>query len=261
MPNGDVTARLTIPENQISTGQLVVKENLVLCGIELFKRTFELLNSDNFSVEIFANDGEHLRTGSTIATLRGKSRTMLAGERVALNLLQRLSGIATLTERYLQEVDGTNCKIADTRKTTPGLRAFEKYAVVTAGGTNHRYSLSDAILIKENHIKAGGGIESVLKKVFESKPHLMDVEIEVENLGELQIAINAGAKNIMLDNFTPEKCKEAVEYCKGKGIYLEASGNMNLQTIRSYAETGIDIISIGKLTHSAPAADISLLIE
>ncbi|MBF0275302.1 MAG: carboxylating nicotinate-nucleotide diphosphorylase [Nitrospinae bacterium] len=260
IPNQDITTKIIVNEESVSKAVLIAKEEMVIAGLDIFQRVFHILNND-ISVEIHYTEGSCVKKGDTILELKGNTHALLSGERVALNLLQRMCGIASLTKKFVDAIQNTNCRIADTRKTTPGLRSLEKYAVTIGGGINHRYSLSDAILIKENHIKAGGGIETTLKKVIKEKPHLMSFEIEVESIDELKTAIKYGAKNIMLDNFSPKSCKEAVEICQDKNITLETSGNISLENVRSYAETGVNIISVGKLTHSAPASDISLLIK
>ncbi len=259
-PAGDITSRLTIDEEKTVEASLLAKEAFILCGITLFQRVFELID-DTVQFHAPLKEGSSCSLHDTIIRMTGNARAILSGERVALNLLQHLSGIATETARYVQAVEGTGCKIADTRKTTPLLRNIEKYAVTVGGGVNHRFGLSDAILIKENHIRSAGGIPQALGKVFEEAPHLMGVEIEVTNLQELQSAVECGASHIMLDNFTPEQCKEAVKLCKEEGVFLEASGNMTLNTIRPYAETGVDLISVGALTHSVKAVDVSLLVK
>ncbi len=259
-PTGDLTSRLTIDEKKTIQASLVAKEAFVLCGISIFRRTFELIDPSIHFTKL-QEEGELCSKNDTIIRMEGNAHAILLGERVALNLLQHLSAIATETARYVEAVKGTNCRIADTRKTTPLLRNIEKYAVTVGGGVNHRFGLSDAVLIKENHIRSAGGVQQALGKVFANVPHLSGVEIEVTTMDELHSAVECGASHIMLDNFTAEQCKEAVSLYRGEGVFFEASGNMSLKTIRPYAEAGVDLISVGALTHSVKAVDVSLLVE
>lgn len=254
----DITTDNLIPQEQEGEAKFLAKAEGVLCGIDVAIRVFTLIQPD-FQYEIFINDGEYVKKGDIIATVKGKTRTILKGERTALNLLQHMSGIATMTNRIVKIVEGTNASIADTRKTLPGLRPIQKYAVTVGGGKNHRYNLSDAAMLKDNHIDAGGGITGAVKKLRSKLGHMAKVELEVRNLDELKEALSVDVDVIMLDNMDNETMKKAVEITNGKAL-LEASGGITEETIRGVAETGVDIISIGALTHSVRAFDISLKI-
>lgn len=254
----DITTDNLIPQEQDGEAKFLAKAEGVLCGIDVAIRVFTLIQPD-FQYEIFINDGEYVKKGDIIATVKGKTRTILKGERTALNLLQHMSGIATMTNRIVKIVEGTNASIADTRKTLPGLRPIQKYAVTVGGGKNHRYNLSDAAMLKDNHIDAGGGITGAVKKLRSKLGHMAKVELEVRNLEELKEALSVDVDVIMLDNMDNETMKKAVEITNGKAL-LEASGGITEETIRGVAETGVDIISIGALTHSVRAFDISLKI-
>lgn len=254
---GDITTALLIPEESESRALYVAKANFVVAGFPFAREVFNILEPDTV-FKIFFAEGAKVRKGDILGEVSGKTKTLLAGERVSLNILQRLSGIATLTSFFVDAVMGTDAKIIDTRKTTPCLRFMEKYAVRMGGGVNHRFGLFDAILIKDNHIEAVG---SITKAVALAKAgyHLAKIEVEVENLKDLQEAVEAGADVIMLDNMSINDMKEAVNIVQ-KRIPLEASGNVSLQNVREIAETGVDLISVGALTHSVIAADISLKI-
>ena len=254
---GDITTSLLIPEENESRALYVAKANFVVAGFPFAREVFNILDPDTV-FKIFFAEGAKVRKGDILGEVSGKTKTLLAGERVSLNILQRLSGIATLTSFFVDAVMGTDAKIIDTRKTTPCLRFMEKYSVRMGGGVNHRFGLFDAILIKDNHIEAVG---SITKAVALAKAgyHLAKIEVEVENLNDLQEAVEAGADVIMLDNMSINDMKEAVNIVQ-KRIPLEASGNVSLQNVREIAETGVDLISVGALTHSAVAADISLKI-
>lgn len=254
----DITTDNLIPQEQEGEAKFLAKAEGVLCGIDVAIRVFTLIQPD-FQYEIFINDGEYVKKGDIIATVKGKTRTILKGERTALNLLQHMSGIATMTNRIVKIVEGTNASIADTRKTLPGLRPIQKYAVTVGGGKNHRYNLSDAAMLKDNHIDAGGGITGAVKKLRSKLGHMAKVELEVRNLDELKEALSVDVDVIMLDNMDNETMKKAVKITNGKAL-LEASGGITEETIRGVAETGVDIISIGALTHSVKAFDISLKI-
>jgi nicotinate-nucleotide pyrophosphorylase (carboxylating) len=256
---GDVTTDSTIPEDSKITGRFIVKEQGILCGIIVCKRVFELLDGE-ICFEALSKDGQKVQKGDVIAQISGPARSILKGERVSLNLLQRMSGIATAAAFYAEAVAGTAARVVDTRKTMPGLRVLDKYAVITGGCHNHRFNLSDLVLIKDNHIKAAGGITPAVKTAKSKLSHALKIEVEVESLEQLHEALEAGADIIMLDNMSLDKMKEAVAMAKGKAL-LEASGNVALQgerNARSIAETGVDIISVGALTHSVMALDISL---
>jgi len=253
---GDITTLACVPESAVSNGFFIAKEPGVISGLNVLKRVFELIDS-TVSVTTLVNDGEHVKTGDIIAEISGPSRAILTGERTALNLLQHMSGIATKTAEAVREVEGTKTKILDTRKTTPGLRVLDKYAVKCGGGTNHRFNLADGVLIKDNHIKAAGGITNAVYSVQKNNPNTLRIEVETENLEQIKEALNAGADIIMLDNMTPELMTEAVKLIDGKAL-TEASGNMGERDLKTIAETGVDFISIGALTHSIKAMDISL---
>lgn len=255
----DTTTDYLIPEEQQGSADFLAKSNGVLCGMEVALRVFQLLQPD-VKCEVYKNDGDSLKKGEIFAKIHGKTRTILKGERTALNLIQHMSGIATATNEAVKIVEGTNASIADTRKTLPGLRPIQKYAVTVGGGRNHRYNLSDAAMLKDNHIDAGGGIENAVKTLKKRLGHMTKVELEVRNLDELHQALNAGVDVIMLDNMSCEMMKKAVEITAGRAL-LEASGGITNETLRAVAETGVDIISIGALTHSVKAFDISLKIE
>ena len=254
----DTTTDYLIPEQQQGEANFMAKASGTLCGINIAFRVFEILQPD-VQYDIFIHDGEKVNYGDIIATVRCKTRTLLKGERTALNLLQHLSGIATETARCVELVKGTKASIADTRKTLPGMRPIQKYAVTVGGGRNHRYNLSDAAMLKDNHIDAGGGITNAVAKLKEKLGHMTKIEVEVRNLDELKEAIEAKVDVIMLDNMSPELMAEAVKITDGRAL-LEASGGITSETIRSVAESGVDIISIGALTHSVKAFDISMKI-
>jgi nicotinate-nucleotide pyrophosphorylase (carboxylating) len=254
---GDITTSLIIPEDNKSKARYIAKDNFVLAGFPFAREVFRTLDPA-MEWNIFFAEGSRVSKGNILAEISGNTRAILAGERVSLNLLQRLSGIATLTAKYIDAVSGLKTKIVDTRKTTPCLRFMEKYAVKTGGGTNHRFGLFDGILIKDNHIKALGSIKEAVSRAQKGH-HLTKIEVEVATIQELGEAIDAGADIIMLDNMQLDDIKKAVNITDGK-ICLEASGGITLENIREIAEAGVDLISIGALTHSAPAADISLKI-
>ncbi|MDY4812732.1 MAG: carboxylating nicotinate-nucleotide diphosphorylase [Ruminococcus sp.] len=254
----DITTDNLIPQEQEGEARFLAKAEGVLCGIDVALRVFTLIQPD-FQYEVFIKDGEYVKKGDIIATVKGRTRTILKGERTALNLLQHMSGIATMTNKIVKIVEGTNASIADTRKTLPGLRPIQKYAVTVGGGKNHRYNLSDAAMLKDNHVDAGGGITGAVKKLRSKLGHMAKVELEVRNLDELREALSVDVDVIMLDNMDNETMKKAVEITNGKAL-LEASGGITEETIRGVAETGVDIISIGALTHSVKAFDISLKI-
>lgn len=256
---GDVTTDSIITDEVQIAGNFIAKQQGVLCGIEVAKRVFNILDMD-INFDIFKGDGEKVSKGEIIAAISGKAKNILKGERVALNLLQRMSGIATLTNSYADMVEGLSAKIVDTRKTMPGLRILDKYSVKMGGGHNHRFNLSDLVLIKDNHIKAAGGITPAVNAAKAKLSHAVKIEVEVESIEMLKEAIEAGADIVMLDNMSLEQMREAVSISRGK-VLLEASGNVELdgqRNVRAIAETGVDIISVGALTHSVKAMDISL---
>jgi len=255
--NGDLTTTLLIPEEQESRALLIAKGSFIVAGMPFVREVFTL-GSPNVGFKIFCDEGGKVKRGEIIAELNGNTRTLLSYERVALNILQCLSGIATLTNAFVNEVKGTGAMIVDTRKTAPGLRFMEKYAVRVGGGGNHRFGLYDGILIKDNHIEAAGSITSAVRDARKAH-HLLRIEVEVENLNDLMEALAAGADVVMLDNMSLKDMKEAVKRAQGK-VIIEASGNITIDKVRAVAETGVDLISIGAITHSAPAADISMKI-
>lgn len=255
-PNGDITTISTVSPDAVISGRFVAKADGIICGLEIIGRTFEICGG-GFELETYFKDGEAVRKGDIIARVKGNAQTILTGERTALNLIQRASGIATLTAAAVAQIKGTSAKICDTRKTMPGLRVLDKYAVRAGGGSNHRFCLSDGILIKDNHIKAAGSITEAVTRAKAYAPHTIKVEVEVETIGELKEALAAKADIIMLDNMSNEMMRESVAIVAGKAL-TEASGNMGEKDLRAVAETGVDLISIGALTHSVKALDISL---
>lgn len=255
----DTTTDYLIPQEQQGSAYFLAKAEGVLCGMDVALRVFELLQAD-FKAEVFFRDGDAVKKGDVLARVSGKMRTLLKGERTALNLLQHMSGIATATNKAVKLVEGTRASIADTRKTLPGLRPLQKYAVTVGGGRNHRYNLSDAAMLKDNHIDACGGIANAVGALKGKLGHMVKTEVEVRSLEELNEALGAGADVIMLDNMSPELMKQAVEITNGRAL-LEASGGITAETLRKAALSGVDIISIGALTHSVKAFDISMKID
>lgn len=254
----DVATDYLIPEEQEGSAQFIAKADGVLCGIDIALRVFEILQPD-FKAEVFKKDGDLLKKGDIIAKISGKTKTILKGERTALNLIQHMSGVATATSKAVKIIEGTNATIADTRKTLPGLRPVEKYAVTVGGGKNHRYNLSDCAMLKDNHVDAGGGITNAVKALKSKLGHTVKIELEVRNLQELQEALDAQVDIIMLDNMSCEDMRKAVEITSGRAK-LEASGGITDETLYDVANTGVDIISMGAITHSVKAFDISLKI-
>ena len=253
---GDITTLSTIPENARAHGRYIAKESGIICGLDVAKRTFELLGADA-EFTMYKKDGDAVEKGDVIAEVVGNAVGVLTGERTGLNIMQRLSGVASATNKAVKAIEGTKAKICDTRKTTPGLRVLEKYAVRVGGGTNHRFNLADGVLIKDNHIVAAGSITNAVSAAKKSVPHTLKIEVEVEDLDQLNEALAAGADIIMLDNMSNEDMAKAVKLTAGRAL-LEASGNMGERDLRAVAETGVDLISIGALTHSVKALDISL---
>lgn len=260
---GDITTRSTVPDGVRGLGRFLAKEELVVCGIWIADAVFAHLDPESPRIETSHTDGDVLDEGSVFATLEGYADVLLAGERVALNLLQRLSGIATLSRAFAKSVEGTGAVVVDTRKTTPGLRMMEKYAVSVGGCKNHRFGLDDGVLIKDNHITLAGGVREAVQGAKEIAGHLHKIEVEVTNWAQLREAIQAGADIVMLDNQTPGEAAKLVQMARDLNpeVLIEASGGMNLDTVRSYADSGVDLISVGMLTHSAPAVDISFKIS
>lgn len=254
----DMAADNLLPDDQISKAKFLAKADGVLCGVDVALRVFELLG--NFRIEKYMNDGQKLKKGDIIAEIEGPTKLLLKGERTSLNLIQHMSGIATMTNEAAELIRGTNATVTDTRKTLPGLRALQKYAVTCGGGKNHRFNLSDAAMLKDNHIDACGSITKAVSTLREKIGHTVKIEVETRNLDEVAEALTTGCEIIMLDNMDCETMKKAVEMTAGRAL-LEASGNITAETIRPVAETGVDIISIGALTHSVKAFDISLKIS
>ena len=252
----DITTNSVMPTYQLGEVDLICKQDGVIAGLGIFKRVFELLDP-NTEVNLYKNDGDEVKRGEKIGLVRGDIRVLLSGERTALNYLQRMSGIATYTRSIVKLLEGSKTKLLDTRKTTPNMRIFEKYAVKVGGGTNHRYNLSDGILLKDNHIGAAGGVKEAVKMAKEYAPFVRKVEIEVENLDMLKEALEAGADIIMLDNMSVEDMREAVRLTAGKAE-TECSGNVTRENIARLIDIGVDYISSGALTHSAPILDLSL---
>ena len=252
----DSTADLLIPEDSISSAYFVAKASGVVAGLEVALRVFTILDPD-MKIECSFKDGDEVKNGDIIAEFTGHTRLMLKAERTALNLLQHMSGIATYTNKCVKLVEGTNASIADTRKTLPGLRALQKYAVTAGGGRNHRYNLTDAAMLKDNHIDAYGGITAAVTALRKKAGHMLQIEVETRNLDEVKEAVDCGVNVIMLDNMDCPTMAEAVKLVNGRAK-LEASGNITLDNIAEVAKTGIDIISLGALTHSVQAFDISM---
>jgi nicotinate-nucleotide pyrophosphorylase (carboxylating) len=262
--SGDITTDTVVSAAQRARGEVIAKAPLVLAGIDLFIEVFKLLDPTT-EAEIKLRDGEELLPGQVPAIVTASARALLTGERTALNLLQRLSGVATMTRRFVRAVAGTGAQILDTRKTTPGLRALEKYAVRVGGGTSHRKDLSEAVLIKENHIRLAGGVGAALEAAQSAKSRAKWIEIEVTNLDELRAALTHNPDVVLLDNMSSSLVRQAVEqvraYDPARKIRTEASGGIALGNVRDFAEAGVDWISVGALTHSAPAVDLSFEIE
>ena len=255
----DTTTDLMIPEESRSTARFMAKAEGVVCGLEVALRVFQLLD-DSFTYQVRLPEGSEVKPGDIIAELEGRTRFLLKGERTALNLLQHMSGVATATRRAVKLVEGTPASITDTRKTLPGLRALQKYAVTVGGGKNHRFNLSDGAMLKDNHLDAAGGIPQAVAAIGDRLGHLVKLEVETRNLEEVRQALEAGADVIMMDNMDCAAMAEAVRLVDGRAL-LEASGGITDDTLRAVAETGVDIISIGALTHSVKAMDISMKIR
>lgn len=256
---GDATSLAIIPPDAVAAAKIMAKQDLVLAGIDVARAVFHHLDPA-VKFAPLARDGDRISKGSVIAHVSGKTRILLSGERVALNILQHLSGIATLTARYVELVKDTKARILDTRKTLPGLRSIEKYAIRVGGGTNHRFGLYDGILIKDNHIIAAGGVTKAIELARKNSHHLLKIEIETKSLEDVQEALSAKVDIIMLDNMPLDMMREAVRVIAGR-VLVEASGNVTLETVRAIAETGVDFISTGSITHSAPAVDISMKLK
>lgn len=252
----DVSTNAVMREAKIGSAELLCKESGIIAGLDVFKRVFELLD-DDINIELMASDGDNVTAGQLIATVTGDIRAILSGERTALNYLQRMSGIATYTRAMADMLEGSSTKLLDTRKTTPNMRIFEKYAVRVGGGCNHRYNLSDGVMLKDNHIGAAGGVANAVKMAKEYAPFVRKIEVEVENLQMLQEALDAGADIIMLDNMSESDMIKAVEMVKGRAE-TECSGNVTRENLKKLVDIGVDYISSGALTHSSPILDLSL---
>jgi nicotinate-nucleotide pyrophosphorylase (carboxylating) len=262
MPWGDVTTETLVPEGTEAIGRFVVRDDAVVSGLNVAALIFEELDA---SLEFFpaVEDAARVESGDCIAEVRGSARSILMGERTALNLMQRMSGIATVTARYVEAVAGTGATIIDTRKTAPGLRALDKYAVRCGGAGNHRFSLSDGVLVKDNHLAALGGpsrLPEALRKARRAIPHTIRIEVEVDELDQVEQALQGGADIILLDNMSPEQLRQAVRLISGRAL-TEASGRVTLESVRAVAASGVDLISVGALTHSVRALDIALDVE
>ncbi|HRE58725.1 MAG TPA: carboxylating nicotinate-nucleotide diphosphorylase [Candidatus Kapabacteria bacterium] len=255
---GDITAESIFDIDAIASASLLAKESGIICGLKIAELTFR-----NFTIDMnwrtFCNDGDYVEKGSVIAQIEAPSRVLLSGERTALNFLQRMSGVATQANRYVRAIEGTGCRVLDTRKTIPGWRLLDKYAAKIGGATNHRYGLYDMVMIKDNHITAAGSIEKAIEIVIkETSNYPLPIEVETATLGDVARVLQVGGiTRIMFDNFSVANVREAVKMVEGR-FETEASGGINLQTIRDYAETGVDFVSVGAITHSAPALDISM---
>jgi nicotinate-nucleotide pyrophosphorylase (carboxylating) len=256
---GDVTTSAVLSGIEKGRASAIAKAEMVVAGMDIFKEVFLFLNED-IKFTAYHKDGDVVKKGDVLVEMLGNLASILTAERTALNLFQRMSGIATMTKRYVEEVSGTKAKILDTRKTAPGLRVLDKYAVRIGGGLNHRFGLDDGILIKDNHIEAAGDIASAMERIRRNLPYTLKIEVETKNLKEVEEALSAGADIIMLDNMDIKGMKEAVKLVNGK-TPVEASGNVTLASVKKIAEAGVDFISVGALTHSVAAADISLKIE
>lgn len=257
--SGDVTTQMTIPVGHESKGIIHAKEDGIICGIPIAELVFEIVDP-TLSFTALVEEGQAVTKGTVIIEVEGSTHAILTGERLALNLMQRLSGVASRTASFVQVLEGLPTRLVDTRKTTPGHRMLEKYAVRIGGGYNHRFGLYDAVMIKDNHIKGAGGIRQAVGRARKNIPHTMSIEVETENLEQVEEALAAGADIIMLDNMSNEMMKQAVSRIKSKAPHVktEASGNVSLETVRGIAETGVDVISVGRLTYSFSSLDISL---
>lgn len=262
-PWGDVTSEHLIPANATATAELAAREAGVFSGADVFAAAF-MLTDPSLDVQLFLEDGDTFVAGQELGVVTGSARSVLTAERIGLNFVQRMSGIASLTAKYVEAVSGTKARIVDTRKTTPGLRAFERHAVVSGGGRNHRFSLSDAVMAKDNHLAiltAGGkDLTTELRRVKNELPHTMKLEVEVDRLDQIPAVLAAGVDIIMLDNFTLDDLRSGVTLIDGKAV-VEASGGVNLDTVAAIAATGVDVISVGALTHSARALDLGLDVQ
>jgi len=260
LPWGDLTTEALFPAGMRARAEVLVKKPGVLAGLPVFEAVFRYLDPQA-RVDVYSPDGTEVQPGSVAAAVEADARALLAAERVALNFLNHLSGVATLTRRFVRAVEGLSCRIVDTRKTTPGLRLLEKYAVRAGGGANHRFGLSDGVLVKDNHLallrRQGVSLGEALRQLRHRVPHGVRVQVEVTDLEQLEEVLSAGVDAVLLDNMPLEALREAVARCRGRAV-TEASGGITLENVRAVAETGVDLISVGALTHSAPALDLSL---
>ncbi len=259
---GDITTQSVVRGGVKGRGRFLAKQDFVLCGLEISEAVFSALDN-TITLESRVYDGEMIASGTEFARIEGPAAVLLTGERTALNIMQRLSGVATITKAFVDRVEGTGARIVDTRKTTPGLRLLEKYAVTVGGGYNHRFGLDDGVLIKDNHIALAGGVRRAVELARRAVSHLMKIEVEVSNQAQLREAIAATADVIMLDNMPVDEVRESVKMIREQapGKLIEASGGINLENVRSYAECGVDLISTGAITHSVAAVDVSLKIR
>ena len=252
----DLTSTIMIDAATVGTFDVNAREDIVVAGLDVAGAVFRRCEP-NCTYEARVKDGDHVKDGTTLARVSGKARGLLTAERTALNILQHLSGIATLTSKYVKEIEGTNATLIDTRKTTPGLRALEKHAVTCGGGRNHRLALDGGVLVKDNHIAVCGGLTAAIQRAKSQVPALTKVQVECDNLDQVKEALEAGAESLLLDNMSPDTMRQAVKIVQGR-ITLEASGGITLETVRAKAESGVDLISTGKITQSAPSVDIGL---
>lgn len=255
IPSSDITTNSIIDSNSKSKVDLIAKENGIIAGLQVFERVFTLLG--DVSVEFYKKDGDPVKSGDVLAVVSGSTKSILSGERTALNYLQRMSGVATITNKFVNKLQGTNTKLLDTRKTTPNMRILEKYAVKIGGGCNHRFNLSDGVLLKDNHISAAGGVKNAIRLAKKNTSFVRKIEVEVENLEMVKEALEEAADIIMLDNMDIETMKNAVSLISKRAL-TECSGNVTLDNIEEVAETGVDFVSVGALTHSAGILDLSL---
>lgn len=260
LKNGDVTTKALIPSEMKCKAKITAKANGIVCGLEVAKYVFETIEAEKIEWAEYKKDGEEVKKGEIIVELISSYKTILSAERIALNFLQRMSGVATSTNKFVKKLSGTNTKLLDTRKTMPGLRYLDKYSVLMGGATNHRFGLYDMIMLKENHIKVAGSISNAVNEVRKKNKNKFKIEVETTNFKEVQEALQAKADIIMLDNMSIVKMKKCVDFVNGRAK-LEASGNVNLTNIKAIANTGVDFISVGAITHSVTALDISLLIQ
>ncbi|MCX6406780.1 MAG: carboxylating nicotinate-nucleotide diphosphorylase [Propionibacteriales bacterium] len=258
-PSGDLTSEVFVPATAVARASVVAREAGVMAGADVLVETFAVVDPA-VVVEVLRADAERFAAGDVLATVEGPARAVLRGERVALNLVQRMCGIATLTARYVEAVEGTDVRVVDTRKTTPGLRALERHAVRCGGGRNHRFSLSDAVMAKDNHLALVGDVTAAIRSAREQLPHTTHVEVEVDRLDQVEAVLAGGVDTIMLDNFTLDELRAGVELVAGRAI-IEASGGITLETVGDVARTGVDVISVGALTHSVRALDLGLDLE